>query len=123
LQTLRNVARASLVCMMAGADFIKTSTGKETVNATLPISLTMIRCIRDYQDRTGIKVGYKPAGGISKAKDALMHLALMKDELGHPWLQPDLFRFGASSLLGDIERQLEHYLTGQYSAANRHAMG
>jgi deoxyribose-phosphate aldolase len=123
LQTLRNVARASLVCMMAGADFIKTSTGKETVNATLPVSLTMIRCIRDYQDRTGIKVGYKPAGGISKAKDALMYLALMKDELGHPWLQPDLFRFGASSLLGDIERQLEHYLTGQYSAANRHAMG
>jgi deoxyribose-phosphate aldolase len=123
LQTLRNVARASLVCMMAGADFIKTSTGKETVNATLPVSLTMIRCIRDYQDRTGIKVGYKPAGGISKAKDALMYLALMKDELGHPWLQPDLFRFGASSLLGDIERQLEHFLTGQYSAANRHAMG
>ncbi len=123
LQTLRNVARASLVCMMAGADFIKTSTGKETVNATLPVSLTMIRCIRDYQGRTGIKVGYKPAGGISKAKDALLYLALMKDELGHPWLQPDLFRFGASSLLGDIERQLEHYLTGQYSAANRHAMG
>jgi deoxyribose-phosphate aldolase len=123
LQTMRNVARASLVCMMAGADFIKTSTGKETVNATLPVSLTMIRCIRDYQDRTGIKVGYKPAGGISKAKDALMYLALMKDELGHPWLQPDLFRFGASSLLGDIERQLEHFLTGQYSAANRHAMG
>ncbi len=123
LVTLRNVARASLVCMMAGADFIKTSTGKEAVNATLPVSLTMIRCIRDYQDRTGIKVGYKPAGGISKAKDALLYLALMKDELGHPWLQPDLFRFGASSLLGDIERQLEHYLTGHYSAANRHAMG
>jgi deoxyribose-phosphate aldolase len=123
LGTLRNVARASLVCMMAGADFIKTSTGKESVNATLPVTLTMIRCIRDYQDRTGIKVGYKPAGGIAKAKDALLYLALMKDELGHPWLQPDLFRFGASSLLGDIERQLEHYLTGHYSAANRHAMG
>jgi deoxyribose-phosphate aldolase len=122
LQTLRNVARASLVCMMAGADFIKTSTGKESVNATLPVSLTMIRCIRDYQDRTGIKVGYKPAGGISKAKDALTYLALIKDELGHPWLQPDLFRFGASSLLGDIERQLEHYLTGQYSATYRHAL-
>lgn len=122
LGTLRNVARASLVCMMAGADFIKTSTGKESVNATLPVSLTMIRCIRDYQGRTGIKVGYKPAGGISKAKDALTYLALMKDELGHPWVQPDLFRFGASSLLGDIERQLEHYLTGQYSAGNRHAM-
>ena len=123
LATLRNVARASLVCMMAGADFIKTSTGKESVNATLPVSLTMIRAIRDYQDRTGVKVGYKPAGGISKAKDALLYLAMMKDELGHPWLQPDLFRFGASSLLGDIERQLEHYLTGHYSAANRHAMG
>ena len=123
LGSLRNVARASLVCMMAGADFVKTSTGKEAVNATLPVSLTMIRCIRDYQDRTEFKVGYKPAGGISKAKDALVYLALMKDELGHPWLQPDLFRFGASSLLGDIERQLEHYLTGQYSAANRHAMG
>ena len=123
LGTLRNVARASLICMMAGADFIKTSTGKEGVNATLPVTLTMIRAIRDYQDRTGIKVGYKPAGGIAKAKDALLYLALMKDELGHPWLQPDLFRFGASSLLGDIERQLDHHLTGHYSAANRHAMG
>ncbi|MFN3722644.1 MAG: deoxyribose-phosphate aldolase [Paracoccaceae bacterium] len=123
LGTLRNVARASLICMMAGADFIKTSTGKEGVNATLPVTLTMIRAIRDYQDRTGIKVGYKPAGGISKAKDALLYLALMKDELGYPWLQPDLFRFGASSLLGDIERQLDHHLTGHYSAANRHAMG
>lgn len=123
LGTLRNVARASLICMMAGADFIKTSTGKEGVNATLPVTLTMIRAIRDYQDRTGIKVGYKPAGGISKAKDALLYLALMKDELGDDWLYPDLFRFGASSLLGDIERQLDHHLTGHYSAANRHAMG
>jgi deoxyribose-phosphate aldolase len=123
LGTLRNVMRASLVCMMAGADFIKTSTGKEGVNATLPVTLTMVRAIRDYQDRTGIRVGYKPAGGIAKAKDALLYLALMKDELGHPWLQPDLFRFGASSLLGDIERQLEHHLTGAYSAANRHPMG
>ena len=123
LGTLRNVAKASLVCMMAGADFIKTSTGKESVNATLPVTLVMIRAIREYETRTGIKVGYKPAGGISKAKDALLYLALMKDELGWPWLQPDLFRFGASSLLGDIERQLEHFLTGRYSAANRHAMG
>lgn len=123
LGTLRNVARASLVAMMAGADFIKTSTGKEPVNATLPVTLTMVRAIRDYQERTGIKVGYKPAGGISKAKDALVYLALMKDELGAPWLQPDLFRFGASSLLGDIERQLEHHITGAYSAANRHAIG
>ena len=123
LGTLRNVARASLICMMAGADFIKTSTGKEGVNATLPVTLTMIRAIRDFQDRTGIKVGYKPAGGIAKAKDALVYMSMMKDELGLPWLQPDLFRFGASSLLGDIERQLEHHLTGHYSAANRHAMG
>ena len=123
LGTLRNVARASLICMMAGADFIKTSTGKESVNATLPVSLVMIRAIRDYEARTGIKVGYKPAGGIAKAKDALLYLALMKDELGLPWVQPNLFRFGASSLLGDIERQLDHHLTGQYSAANRHPMG
>ncbi|MFN3969885.1 MAG: deoxyribose-phosphate aldolase [Gemmobacter sp.] len=122
LGTLRNVARASLVCMMGGADFIKTSTGKEGVNATLPVSLTMIRAIRDYEDRTGYRVGYKPAGGIGKAKDALVYLALMRDELGLPWCQPDLFRFGASSLLGDIERQLEHHLTGAYSAAHRHPM-
>ncbi len=123
LGTLRNVARASLVCMMGGADFIKTSTGKEGVNATLPVSLTMIRAIREYEAATGYKVGYKPAGGISKAKDALVYLSLLKEELGLPWLQPDLFRFGASSLLGDIERQLEHHVTGRYSAANRHAMG
>lgn len=122
LQTLRNVARASLVCMMAGADFIKTSTGKEAVNATLPVSLTMIRAIRDYHDRTGYRIGYKPAGGISKAKDALTYLALMKDELGGRWLMPDLFRFGASSLLGDIERQLEHHVTGRYSSGIRHPM-
>nr|WP_249139055.1 deoxyribose-phosphate aldolase [Actibacterium sp. MT2.3-13A] len=123
LGTLRNVARASLVCMMAGADFIKTSTGKETVNATLPVSLVMMRAIRDYWERTGHRVGYKPAGGISKAKDALVYLALLKEELGDRWMQPDLFRFGASSLLGDIERQLEHHVTGQYSAAYRHPMG
>jgi len=123
LGTLRNVARASLVCMMAGADFIKTSTGKEPVNATLPVTLTMIRAIRDFEDRTGVKVGYKPAGGISKAKDALVYLAMIKDELGDRWLQPDLFRFGASSLLGDIERQLEHHVTGAYSAQWRHAIG
>jgi deoxyribose-phosphate aldolase len=123
LGTLRNVARASLVCMMAGADFIKTSTGKEAVNATLPVSLVMIRAIRDYEDRTGHRVGYKPAGGIAKARDALTYLSLMRDELGLPWVQPDLFRFGASSLLGDIERQLEHHLTGRYSAAFRHPMG
>lgn len=123
LGSLRNVARASLVCMMAGADFIKTSTGKESVNATLPVSLVMIRTIRDYYDRTGIRVGYKPAGGISKAKDALVYLSLIKEELGNRWLHPDLFRFGASSLLGDIERQLEHHVTGAYSAAYRHPVG
>ncbi|WP_296419994.1 deoxyribose-phosphate aldolase [Pseudooctadecabacter sp.] len=123
LGSLRNVARASLVCMMAGADFIKTSTGKEGVNATLPVTLTMIRAIRDYHTRTGLRVGYKPAGGISKAKDALVYLSLIKEELGDRWLQPDLFRFGASSLLGDIERQLEHHVTGGYSAGWRHAIG
>ncbi|MDA0222550.1 MAG: deoxyribose-phosphate aldolase [Proteobacteria bacterium] len=123
LQTLRNVARASLVCMMAGADFIKTSTGKEGVNATLPVSLVMVRQIRDYLDQTGIRIGFKPAGGVSKAKDSINYMVLMKEELGLPWLQPDLFRFGASSLLGDIERQLEHHLTGRYSADFRHAMG
>ena len=123
LGTLQNVARASLVCMMAGADFIKTSTGKESVNATLPVSLVMIRAIRDYHEATGYRVGYKPAGGISKAKDALVYLALMKEELGDRWVQNDLFRFGASSLLGDIERQLEHHVTGAYSAAWRHAIG
>lgn len=120
LGTLRNVARASLVCMMAGANFIKTSTGKENVNATLPVSLVMIRAIRDYHDRTGMRVGYKPAGGISKAKDALTYLAMIKEELGDRWLRPDLFRFGASSLLGDIERQIEHHVTGSYSASYRH---
>ena len=122
LGTLRNVARASRICMMAGADFIKTSTGKEPVNATLPVSLTMIRAIRDYHQRTGYYVGYKPAGGISKAKDALVNLSLLREELGTRWMQPDLFRFGASSLLGDIERQLEHHVTGAYSAGYRHAL-
>jgi deoxyribose-phosphate aldolase len=122
LGTLRNVARASLVCMMAGADFIKTSTGKESVNATLPVTLTMVRAIRAYQAATGHNVGYKPAGGISKAKDALVYMTMMKEELGDAWLRPDLFRFGASSLLGDIERQLEHHVTGAYSASYRHPL-
>ena len=123
LGTLRNVARASLVSMMAGADFIKTSTGKESVNATLPVTLVMLRAIRDYHERTGHYVGYKPAGGLSTAKQALQYLALIKDELGDRWLRPDLLRIGASSLLGDIERQLEHHVTGRYSAARRHPMG
>lgn len=123
LGTLRNVARASWVCMMAGADFIKTSTGKEPINATLPVSLVMTRAIRGYHDLSGYRVGYKPAGGISKAKDAVTYLTLIKEELGDRWLQNDLFRFGASSLLGDIERQLEHHLTGRYSAGHRHPIG
>jgi len=122
LQTLRNVARASWVAMMAGSDFIKTSTGKEGINATLPVTLTMIRAIRDYREMTGHVVGYKPAGGISTAKDALAYLALIKEELGNDWLQPNLFRFGASSLLADIERQLEHHVTGRYAAFSHHAM-
>jgi deoxyribose-phosphate aldolase len=119
---MRNIARASRVCMMAGADFIKTSTGKESVNATLPVSLTMARDIRAYSERSGYLVGYKPAGGVAKTKDAINYLVLMKEELGRPWLEPDLFRFGASSLLSDIERQLEHHVTGRYSALNRHAL-
>ena len=123
LGSLRNVGRASLICMMAGADFIKTSTGKESVNATLPVTLVMLRAIRAYHIRTGFRVGYKPAGGISKAKDSITYLALIKEELGDRWLRPDLFRFGASSLLGDIERQLEHHLTGAYSANHRHPIG
>lgn len=123
LATLTNVAKASQVCMMAGADFIKTSTGKEKVNATLPVSLVMVRAIREYYERTGYKIGFKPAGGISKAKQAPEWLILMKEELGTDWLSPTLFRFGASSLLADIERQLEHFVTGRYSASYRHPMG
>jgi deoxyribose-phosphate aldolase len=119
LATLNNVAKASLVCMLAGADFIKTSTGKEKVNATLPVSLAMIRMIRWFADETGIEIGYKPAGGIGSAKTALDYMALMKEELGTHWLEPHLFRFGASSLLTDIERQLEHNLTGHYAADYR----
>ena len=122
LATLTNVARASLVCMLAGADFIKTSTGKEKTNATLPTSLAMVRMIRWFNEETGIEIGYKPAGGISKAKDALTYMALMKEELGRKWLEPHLFRFGASSLLTDIERQIEHGVTGHYAADYRFAM-
>ena len=122
IPTLTKVAQASMVAMMAGSDFIKTSTGKEPVNATLPVSLVMTREIRRYLELTGLRVGFKPAGGIAKAKDAIAWLILMKEELGAPWLAPDLFRFGASSLLGDIERQLEHHVTGRYSAAFRHPM-
>jgi deoxyribose-phosphate aldolase len=122
LATQTNIAKASLVCMMAGADFIKTSTGKEKVNANLVTSLSMIRMIRWFAEETNIEIGYKPAGGISTAKDALAYMALMKEELGTHWLQPHLFRFGASSLLTDIERQLEHGLTGHYAADYRQPM-
>jgi deoxyribose-phosphate aldolase len=120
LLTLRNVARASLVAMMAGADFIKTSTGKETVNATLPVGLVMARAIREYGEQTGMAVGFKAAGGIRTAKQSLDWLAMMKEELGDSWMRAELFRFGASGLLGDIERQLDHYATGRYSAEYRH---
>lgn len=123
LGTLRRVYKASLVCMMAGADVIKTSTGKEKVNATLDVSLTMVRAIREYLEATGYKVGFKPAGGISTAKDALQWQILMKEELGDDWLMPDLFRYGASSLLGDIERQLSHHVTGNYAARHHMPMG
>jgi deoxyribose-phosphate aldolase len=120
LGTLRHIARASMVAMMAGADFIKTSTGKESVNAVLPTGLVMARMIRDYHERTGHVVGFKPAGGIRTAKQSLEWMLLMKEELGTAWLSPHLFRFGASTLLADIERQLEHHVTGRYSAGHRH---
>jgi deoxyribose-phosphate aldolase len=122
LATLTNVARASMVAMMAGADFIKTSTGKELVNATLPVGIAMTRTIREYQNRYGHSVGFKPAGGIRTAKAALDWLILMKEELGDRWLRSSLFRIGASTLLTDIERQLEHFVTGHYSAAYRHPL-
>jgi deoxyribose-phosphate aldolase len=120
LLTLRNVEKASMVAMMAGADFIKTSTGKEATNATLPVGLVMTRAIRDYLNKTGMVVGFKPAGGIRTAKQSIEWLSMIKEELGNNWMQKDLFRFGASGMLGDIERQLEHHATGRYSAEYRH---
>ena len=122
LKTLRNVYKASMVAMMAGADFIKTSTGKEDVNATLPVSLTMLRALRDFGELSGEIIGFKPAGGLRTAKDALSWQVLMKEELGRAWLEPKLFRIGASSMLADIERQLEHFVTGRYSALTHHAL-
>jgi deoxyribose-phosphate aldolase len=122
LKSLRNVYKASMVAMQAGADFIKTSTGKEDVNATLPVSLTMVRALRDYYDNTGFQIGFKPAGGLRTAKDAMAWQILMKEELGRRWLEPDLFRIGASTMLADIERQLEHFVTGRYSALSHHAL-
>ena len=122
LGSIANIAKASMVCMMAGADYIKTSTGMESVNATLPVSLVMVRMIRQYYEQTGHKVGFKPAGGVSTAKAALSYLTLIKEELGDDWLDPYYFRFGASSLLGDIERQLEHSVTGRYAASHHHPL-
>ena len=119
LMTLRNVGRASVVAMMAGADFIKTSTGKEPTNATLPVGFVMTRAIREYAQETGMAVGFKPAGGIKTAKQSTEWLALMKEELGLDWMKAELFRLGASSLLNDIERQLEFHATGRYSAEYR----
>lgn len=123
LGTLKNVMRASLVCLQAGADFIKTSTGKEPVNATLPVSLVMVRAIRAYYEQTGYRVGFKPAGGLRTARQALDWLILMKDELGEEWMQPRLFRLGASGLLNDIERQLEHYAYGRYASMQYQPLG
>jgi deoxyribose-phosphate aldolase len=117
------IAQAALVCMMAGADFIKTSTGMEGTNATLPVSLVMLRMIRAYHGKSGFRVGFKPAGGISTAKQALHYLILVKEELGDDWLTPELLRFGASRLLTDIERQLEHFVTGRYAANHRQPIG
>lgn len=122
LGTLQRVAQASMVCMMAGADFIKTSTGKESVNATLPVGLVMLRTLRQYVETTGYPIGFKPAGGIRTAKDALAWMVLVREELGAPWVHPDFLRLGASSLLSDIERQLEHHASGRYSAFHRHPM-
>lgn len=122
LKSLENVARASHVAMQAGSDWIKTSTGKEGINATLPVSLVMCRAIRDYCARTGHRVGFKPAGGLRTAKDAISWQVLMREELGRDWLSPDLFRIGASSLLGDIERQISHHVTGRYAAGHRQAI-
>ncbi len=123
LATLKQVYQASLVAMMAGSDFIKTSTGKEKVNATLEFGLVMTRAIREYRALTGYEVGFKPAGGISKAKQVLAWQALMKEELGVAWMMPDLFRIGASSLLTDLERQLYHHITGHYAARHHMPMG
>jgi len=122
LGNLSNIAKASQVCMMAGADFIKTSTGKESTNATLPVSLVMIRMIRNFYNETGVRIGFKAAGGISDTKTALLYMTMIQEELGRRWLEPDLFRFGASSLLGDIERQLDHFSSGYYSAPYRHPL-
>ena len=123
LETLRNVGKASLVCMMAGADFIKTSTGKEKINANLNNSLVMLRMIREFYSYSGKKIGFKPAGGISSAKGVLEFLILVYEELGEDWINEKLLRIGASSLLIDIERQLYHYALGRYANKNKLALG
>jgi deoxyribose-phosphate aldolase len=123
LGTLKNIMRASIISMQAGSDFIKTSTGKEPMNATLPVSLVMLRAIRAYHEQTGVKVGFKPAGGIRSAKQSLDWLMLMKEELGDDWMQPNLFRIGASALVNDIERQLEHFAYGRYASMQYQALG
>src|SRR5258705_10503831 len=107
LLTLRNVARASMVAMMAGADFIKTSTGKEMVNATLPVGLVMTRAIREYAQQSGMAVGFKPAGGVRTAKQSVEWLSLMKEELGASWVHAKLFPFAPSALVAEIDSQLE----------------
>eukprot|EP00794_Sanderia_malayensis_P012760 gene12760-14069_t len=114
LGSLENVYKAGMVSMMAGSDFIKTSTGKEGVNAIFPVALVMVRSIRDYYELTGCKIGFKPAGGIRSAKEALVWLSMMKEELGDEWTYPNLFRIGASSLLTDIERQIYHHVYGRF---------
>ena len=123
LETMRNVAKASLVCMMAGADFIKTSTGKETINANLNNSLVMLRMIREFHEITRKKIGFKPAGGISSAKLVIEFLILVLEELGSEWINPKLLRIGASSLLIDIERQLYHFAVGRYANKDKIAIG
>jgi deoxyribose-phosphate aldolase len=115
LQTYDNIRRASYLAMLAGGDFIKTSTGKVTVNATIPITLLMLQAVRDWFELTGIKIGVKPAGGIRTAKDAIKYLVVVKEVAGEQWLTPDLFRFGASSLLNDVLMQRQKLKTGNYS--------
>jgi deoxyribose-phosphate aldolase len=116
LATLDNTARASWLAMLAGADFIKTSTGKVTPAATLPVTLVMLEAIRDVYEQTGRKVGMKPAGGIRQAKQAVQYLVQLHETLGPEWLTPDLYRFGASSLLNDVLMQIRKERTGRYQS-------
>ena len=115
LKTLDNVKRASYLAMRSGADFIKTSTGKVTPAATLPVTLVMLEAVRDYYSQTGIRIGVKAAGGIRTSKDAIKYLVLVNETVGEEWLTPDYFRFGASTLLNDLLLQRQKMLTGHYS--------